>query len=323
MYGYVYLTINTVSGMKYIGKHKGEQFDPNYYGSGILLTEDMKHYSLDVYERTVLCWCETLEELNSKEIEYIKKHDAVNNAEYFNLSAGGDGGSLPASLMSPERSKQKSERISKALKGHTESAETRQRIGIKHKQLWEDPEFRKRRKESDDAKWKDQVCIENHIQGIHKYWEQHKEERYEQMSTSAQLRWESDEYREKQHKTRASEEYKNNMKLKLEGKTKGYKTLHKEDKQVKIPPEQVSKYLSEGWKLGCKPFSDEHRRKLSHKSSNKSTHDKYIYCIELDKIFSSIAEAARELKLSEHFVKKALEHNISVNGYTLIWKEED
>ena len=29
MYGYVYLTTNTVSGMKYIGKHKSEQFDPD------------------------------------------------------------------------------------------------------------------------------------------------------------------------------------------------------------------------------------------------------------------------------------------------------
>ena len=39
MYGYIYKTTNLVNGKIYIGQHKSNTFDTNYYGSGTILNK--------------------------------------------------------------------------------------------------------------------------------------------------------------------------------------------------------------------------------------------------------------------------------------------
>lgn len=324
MYGYIYLTTNTKKGTKYIGKHKSEKFDPNYYGSGILITRELKEYSKDAFTVEILAVCETLEDLNNKEKYFISLHDAVNRNDYLNFSFGGDGGDT-VSTMDINRYTQRSLKISESLTGHKVSEETRKILREKQSAAWQDitSDLRDRRKVSDEAKWKDIDCVKNHLEGIHNYWKEHKEERHEELSLNAKSRWDSDEYKQKQKATRASKKYKDDMTKKLKGKLKGYKTMYRDDTQTRVPPDKVQEYLDDGWVLGCKPFTDEHRHNLSHKSSNKNTHDKYIYCVETSKIFFSITQVIRELNLSEYYVKKSLEQGVQVNGYTFIWKEKD
>lgn len=92
MYGYIYITTNTVNGKYYIGKHKAEAYDPNYFGSGIALTNAMKKYGKDKFVNAMLDIAESLDELNKKEKEYIKLYDSQHKG--YNIAPGGDGGEV-------------------------------------------------------------------------------------------------------------------------------------------------------------------------------------------------------------------------------------
>lgn len=324
MYGYIYLLTNTVTGMKYIGKHKSTSFDPNYYGSGIRVLRDLEKYDVSVYTREVLAWCETLEELNEREKFFISLYDAVSSDDYMNFSAGGDGGDL-VTTMDPQRYAERSAKISASLMGHAVDDTTRLKISKKQLAAWqnEDSDLRERRKLIDKEKWSNPNIKETHLNAIHQYWETHKEERHEQMSANIHKNWASDEYRQKQYSTRASEEYKNLMTEKLKGKTKGFITIHKEDSQKRVPPEMLDQYLSEGWSQGCKPFSEEHKARISECAKNRHNASKKVYCVELDTSFSSISAACKDLSLSPYMIRKSLNHAIPVHGYTFRWKEGD
>ena len=86
MYGYIYLTTNVTNGMKYIGKHKSEEFDPDYFGSGKILLQSL--YKIDdngrrykdssKFTRVILHWCKDKDELNKYEEFFIDKYNAVN-----------------------------------------------------------------------------------------------------------------------------------------------------------------------------------------------------------------------------------------------------
>lgn len=91
MYGYVYITTNKINGKQYIGKHRAKKFDLNYKGSGKYLLRAFNKYGRDNFECSVLCWCNSLSELNACEIDYIKKFDAVNSDDFYNLASGGEG----------------------------------------------------------------------------------------------------------------------------------------------------------------------------------------------------------------------------------------
>lgn len=88
----IYLTTNLVNGKKYLGQHKlSKQYD-YYLGSGKILQEAIKKYGRENFSKTTLATCETKEEANELEKQYIKKYNAVNNEEFYNLACGGDGG---------------------------------------------------------------------------------------------------------------------------------------------------------------------------------------------------------------------------------------
>lgn len=95
MYGYIYLTTNLINDRKYIGKHKSTELDEKYLGSGTALESAVRKYGIDNFKTEILYECDTLDELNQKEHEYIDKYDAVNSREFYNLKNGGDGGGSP------------------------------------------------------------------------------------------------------------------------------------------------------------------------------------------------------------------------------------
>lgn len=94
MYGYIYMTINQINGKIYVGKHKSEVFDENYYGSGIALKSAMNKYGKDNFFTFMLRSAETLEELNELEKICIKELHAQDNQVGYNIAPGGDGGEV-------------------------------------------------------------------------------------------------------------------------------------------------------------------------------------------------------------------------------------
>lgn len=93
MYGYIYKTTNLINGKIYVGKHKASQFNPDYKGSGKLITRAINKYGEANFKTIMLCTCNDLVELNNTEKKYILEL----NSNYltgcgYNISPGGDGG---------------------------------------------------------------------------------------------------------------------------------------------------------------------------------------------------------------------------------------
>lgn len=175
MYGYIYITTNAINGMKYIGKHKSNEFDCKYLGSGILLRKAIKKYGAENFKVELLKSAETLKELNSLEIEFIEKYNCTHDSSFYNLSKGGDGGDTvnyltplekiyfyktrPNGMTGKKHSEETLKKISESLKGKKKgvpkSEEHKRKIseGNKGKHIGRESSF-KGKKHTEEAKEK-------------------------------------------------------------------------------------------------------------------------------------------------------------------------
>ena len=96
LYGYTYLTTNTINGKKYVGQKQGK-FDPNYLGSGVYLKDAMRHYGKENFSVVVLAYAKDREHLNLLERQEIDKRNATKDDNYYNLALGGDAWGSPHS----------------------------------------------------------------------------------------------------------------------------------------------------------------------------------------------------------------------------------
>ncbi len=119
MYGYIYVTTNTVNGKIYVGQHKSDKFDSWYIGSGLRLKNAVKKYGRDKFTVRLIDTAETKEELNEKEIYWIKKLDSRNPDVGYNLAKGGKGHPLSGDTR---------KRISEALKRYYATPEAKEQL---------------------------------------------------------------------------------------------------------------------------------------------------------------------------------------------------
>lgn len=87
---FIYLTTNRANGKRYIGQHKGSVKD-SYLGSGILLKKAIEKDGKENFTREILELCKE-EELDEKEKEWIKRYNALEDENFYNLSEGGQKG---------------------------------------------------------------------------------------------------------------------------------------------------------------------------------------------------------------------------------------
>lgn len=127
LYGYVYLTTNTITGKKYIGRHKSSKYDTRYKGSGKIISQAIKKYGRDKFITIVLSEYDDEESLNQGEIYWISKYDAVNSDEFYNIEKGGHANGRPVGFKVPRESV---ERVADKLKGRKLSDETRLKISL-------------------------------------------------------------------------------------------------------------------------------------------------------------------------------------------------
>ena len=154
---YIYLTTNKITGKKYIGQHKGKPND-NYFGSGTTILKALKKYGKENFTKEILCFCETREEADVKEQEYIAAFNAVEDKSFYNNQEGGQGGDGWRACQRyfkehPEEAKQFYERNGKRLREWC----------LNHPEEYHEK------------------CVKPLLEGSKKYWDSHPEKRKELM----------------------------------------------------------------------------------------------------------------------------------------------
>ena len=95
MIGYVYLTVNDVNDIVYIGKRQKPKFEKAYEGSGTHLKLAFKKYGKDKFHTTIIEECDTEEELCAAERKWISCYRS-HGFELYNIAEGGKGGNMVA-----------------------------------------------------------------------------------------------------------------------------------------------------------------------------------------------------------------------------------
>lgn len=118
MYGYIYITENLVNGKKYIGQKKSTKFlNERYLGSGAILHKAIQKYGKENFKVTMICECNSKEELDDKEVYYIKLYDAQNNPNFYNLTRGGESGLGGPKFKGHKHTEESRRLISESIKG--------------------------------------------------------------------------------------------------------------------------------------------------------------------------------------------------------------
>lgn len=98
-YGQVYMILNKINNKKYIGQTIGENVLLDRYKNNIEkntfnnhLKSSISKYGFENFEISTLCFCDSKEELNSKEQYYIEQFNTINPAYGYNQHVGGCGG---------------------------------------------------------------------------------------------------------------------------------------------------------------------------------------------------------------------------------------
>lgn len=129
---YIYKTTNLINGKIYIGQHYGSR--KNYMGSGVILKEEIKKYGRDKFKTEIIEYC-IKEELDDREIFWIKKLNARDPEIGYNISIGGQGVDPETArnkLVGKKFSDEHKENISK---NHADvSGENNPMYGRKHKE---------------------------------------------------------------------------------------------------------------------------------------------------------------------------------------------
>lgn len=99
---YIYMTINNITNMRYIGKHYGE-LDDSYLGSGTILKRAIDKYGKENFSKQILFISENDEINSQKEKEFITLYNATSNPLFYNIHEGGCGGNTTAGYSEEEK----------------------------------------------------------------------------------------------------------------------------------------------------------------------------------------------------------------------------
>jgi hypothetical protein len=83
----IYKITNKINGKFYIGKHKTNNINDSYMGSGKLIKSAIRKYGIENFEKEILETFNTEEEMNEAEKRYV-----VLGEGSYNLCPGGQGG---------------------------------------------------------------------------------------------------------------------------------------------------------------------------------------------------------------------------------------
>lgn len=213
-FGVIYKITNKINGKAYIGKtqdfnerqfaHYKASKNKNSYIS--VLYRAINKYGWKNFNWEIICECETLEELNEKEIYFIKEYKTFihdENSNGYNLTLGGDG-----------------------ISGHKHSEESLKLISEASIKLWENEEHRAlqkiRIKEAVNTKeCKEKLKITRATPEYHEKRSKLTKELWQDKEIRDKIylkhkeRWEDPEFKERMHKANLEMHSKPENKAKL------------------------------------------------------------------------------------------------------------
>jgi group I intron endonuclease len=83
----IYKITNLVNGKFYVGQDVND--DENYYGSGVMILNAIKKYGKNNFKKETLERCSNINELDNREIFWIKELNATNRDIGYNICEGG------------------------------------------------------------------------------------------------------------------------------------------------------------------------------------------------------------------------------------------
>lgn len=248
MFGYIYKTTNKLNGKIYIGQKKSEKFlHEKYLGSGKILHQAILENGKENFSIELLEECDTSEQLNEREIYWISFYNSTNPEIGYNLSKGGYVPRLSG--------------IHNGFYGKHHSAETRAKFKLRKKLCGEEhPRFGKHL--SEEAKKR----ISDKNRGRIKTPEE-KQKRLETMNKHGGYGWWIDD------------EYRQKLSLSQQGRNdwaQGTIWINNGNQTKMIHPDQLDKYISQGWVRGRLRMSEEQKKKIGdavrgHTAQNKGT----------------------------------------------------
>lgn len=259
MYGYIYKVTNLINDKIYIGKKELPNFDPTYYGSGVIVKQAIKKYGIDNFKLEVIDWCESADDLNSKEIYWIEQYKSQDRTLGYNIAFGGNGGNT-LQYRSEESNLLRNQKISETLKGHTESIESKQKRINTLAEYYSDELNIEKRKKINRQRYEDDPTLADRISSSQIARYQNNPELRANCSELRKQAWKDPNYREKQKQARQSPNYLNKMHSKHNniGKVR----INNGEKEKLIAKSDIESYIAAGWVLGRIPYSEETKQKM-------------------------------------------------------------
>lgn len=230
----IYRILNTNTGKSYIGQAVqlksriwGHIFslsislDENKCLDSRRLTNSYKHWKGKGFEYHIICNCKR-DELDEKEIFYIKEFHSYKSENGYNLTYGGKtttGMTLTEKSIErhviaqlryykqhPERKKQQSEIMKIATKRYFElHPEKKKEHSIKMKKLYEDPNKRKEMSDRVNQLYNDRPEIKKKISHTLKKFFENNDKRKNEISNFHKELWKNEEYRKHMRECRRKE----------------------------------------------------------------------------------------------------------------------
>ena len=93
MYHFIYKTTNLINGKIYIGAHSTDNINDSYLGSGSILHKAITKYGRESFQREIIHFCETPDELYQLESEIVNE-EFIARDDVYNVTLGGGGNPL-------------------------------------------------------------------------------------------------------------------------------------------------------------------------------------------------------------------------------------
>lgn len=295
---FVYLTTNLINNKKYIGYHYGFS-DDNYLGSGTIITNAIKKYGKDSFNRTILEFCDTENEVKEAEIKWIAFYNAVNSSDFYNIDTGGTGGMQGCQIWAqnnPELAYQnRIKNIEKArawLKEHPDKQQQFLQKAHNKAQQWRIENPKKAQMNNNKLAQKGQEWYAQHPEQRQKNY-QKLQEWYKNNPNQAQLIYQSNGKRLKEWYLQNTENRKEKIKI-------GYQKWKEENPEQFLINQQ--KRL-DGYFKWREEHPEEYQKQIEKRIEEQGIP---VRCIPTNEEFRTISEAARFYGLNASQISRVI-----------------